>query len=100
MAEEEEQSVASEAPAMDPEFLKETEKLEELAMGLQNAMPVRSLPKQEYLQATVVPLLLEGMSWIIKERPEDPVENLAMFLIKNNPMTPELHRSLDLSEFE
>jgi protein dpy-30 len=59
-----------------------------------------SRSRSEKLQATVIPLLLEGMAWIIKERPEDPVENLAMFLIKNNPMTPELHRSLHLSEFE
>lgn len=95
----EEEQVA-EAPAVDPEFLKETERLEALANDLQNAMPIRSLPKQEYLQATVIPLLLEGISWIVKERPDDPVENLAMFLIKNNPMTPDLHRSLDLSEFE
>jgi hypothetical protein len=68
--------------------------------GSVDAMPVRSLPKQEYLQATVIPLVLEGLAWIIKERLEDPVEGLAMFLIKNNPMTPELHKTLDLSEFE
>jgi hypothetical protein len=98
MAEEEER--AEEPAGVDPAFLKETERLEQLAMGLQSAMPVRSLPRQEYLQATVIPLLLEGLAWIIKERPDDPVENLAMFLIKNNPMSPELHRSLDLSEFE
>jgi hypothetical protein len=91
---------ADEASPIDPALLKETERLEQLALNLESAMPVRSLPRQEYLQATVIPLLLEGMAWIIKERPEDPVENLAMFLIKNNPMTPELHRSLDLSEFE
>lgn len=101
--EEEEQSVEHEEGSttdMDDEALKEIERLEHLAMNLNNAMPVRSLPKQEYLQATVIPLLLEGLSWIIKERPEDPVENLAMFLIKNNPQTPELHRSVDLAEFE
>ena len=42
--------------------------------------------KQNYLEATVMPLLLEGISWIINERPRDPVEHLAMFLIKNNPI--------------
>jgi hypothetical protein len=96
----EESDPAAEAPPFDPALLKETERLEQLALNLESAMPVRSLPRQEYLQATVIPLLLEGMAWIIKERPDDPVENLAMFLIKNNPLTPELHRSLDLSEFE
>ena len=78
----------------------DTERLEQLALNLGTAIPTRSLPKQEYMQATVVPLLLEGISWIIKERPEDPVETLAMFLIKNNPMSPELHKSLDLGEYE
>jgi hypothetical protein len=78
----------------------EAERLEKLALSLGNAMPTRSLPKQEYIQATVVPLLLEGLAWIIKEKPEDPVENLAMFLIKNNPLSPELHKSADVNDFE
>lgn len=78
----------------------DAERLQQLALSLNTAMPVRSLPKQEYIQETVVPLLLEGLSWIIKERPEDPVESLAMFLIKNNPNSPELHRVVDPAEFE
>ena len=82
------------------EIMEDATKLEEIAMNLKNAMPTKSLPKQEYLQATVVPTLLNGLSWIIKERPEDPVESLAMFLIKNNPMSPELHQTIDTSEFE
>ena len=89
-----------ETQSEEPEFLEdieETEKLEKLALELQNVIPVRSLPKQEYLEATVIPLLLEGLSWIIKERPEDPVESLAMFLIKNNPMKPESQSADDTS---
>lgn len=93
-------SKASNEEAQPADFEADAERLEQLAMSLGNSMPVRSLPKQEYLQATVVPLLLEGISWIIKERPEDPVESLAMFLIKNNPMAPELHRTLDVADFE
>lgn len=81
-------------------LLEDIEKLESIAMNLKDAMPVKSLPKQEYLEATVVPVLLNGLSWIIKERPEDPVESLAMFLIKNNPMSPDLHQTIDFSEFE
>lgn len=97
---EEEEAKQIETPELDSSIVQETERLEQLAMNLSNAIPVRSLPKQEYLQATVIPLLLEGMSWIIKERPDDPVENLAMFLIKNNPNAPELHQTLDLAETE
>ena len=100
MTEEEDGGPQLETVDADPSIIEETERLEQLAMNLSNAIPVRSLPKQEYLQATVIPLLLEGMSWIIKERPEDPVENLAMFLIKNNPNTPELHQSIDVPEAE
>lgn len=96
---EEEANIQSKAP-IDDNSLEEDEKLQQLAMNLENVMPIRSLPKQEYLQATVIPILLEGMSWIIKERPDDPVESLAMFLIKNNPNTPELHQSIDISECE
>ncbi|KAK8834963.1 hypothetical protein M9Y10_001596 [Tritrichomonas musculus] len=96
---EEEANIQSKAP-IDDNSLEEDEKLQQLAMNLENVMPIRSLPKQEYLQATVIPILLEGMSWIIKERPDDPVESLAMFLIKNNPNTPEFHQSIDISECE
>ncbi|OHT16608.1 Dpy-30 motif family protein [Tritrichomonas foetus] len=82
------------------EIKKENVKLQELAMNIHNSMPTRSLPKQEYLQATVLPLVIEGMSWVLSERPEDPVENLAMFLIKNNPNTPEIHTVIDTTEYE
>lgn len=96
----EEQEEEPKSPQPQDAIFADIEKLESLAMNLYNAMPVRSLPKQEYLQATVVPIILEGLAWVIKERPEDPVENLAMFLIKNNPQSPELHRTVDLTEFE
>jgi len=50
--------------------------------------------KQEYLDKKIMPLVLEGVSWIIKERPQDPVEHLAMFLIKNaNPSQNETKAS-------
>ena len=47
--------------------------------GLQN------LPIRAYLDQTVVPLLLQGMSARVKERPEDPVAYLAQYLIQHNP---------------
>ncbi|EAY20997.1 Dpy-30 motif family protein [Trichomonas vaginalis G3] len=95
----EDEQPAEEAPQTE-KLSADSERLQQLALSLNTAMPTRSLPKQEYIQETVVPLLLEGISWIIKERPEDPVESLAMFLIKNNPMSPELHRIVDPAEFE
>lgn len=81
-------------PKLDPaefddETLQEMDKLEELALE-NKEKPSHSDLKQQYLDATVMPLVLEGISWIMKERPLDPVEHLAMFLLKNNhPKQPE-----------
>lgn len=75
-------------PKLDPadfneETLMELDKLEEIALENQGR-PSHANLKQEYLDSTVMPLVLEGLSWIMKERPSDPVEHLAMFLLKNN----------------
>jgi protein dpy-30 len=45
----------------------------------------QSLPIRAYLDQTVVPLLLQGMAQLVKERPANPVEWLAYFLLENNP---------------
>lgn len=68
----------------DPEFVSELTEIEDMALQYADEKPSRSILKQEYLETTVMPLVLEGLSWIIKERPNDPVEHLAMFLLKNN----------------
>ena len=34
---------------------------------------------------TVVPVLLQGLSALVKERPPNPTEFLATFLLQNNP---------------
>ncbi|GMS90841.1 hypothetical protein PENTCL1PPCAC_13016, partial [Pristionchus entomophagus] len=39
-----------------------------------------SLPTRQYLDTTVVPILLQGLGAIAKERPADPIEFLANFL--------------------
>lgn len=46
---------------------------------------MQNLPVRAYLDETVVPLLLQGMSALVKERPEDPIEWLAMYMLKNKP---------------
>lgn len=44
-----------------------------------------NLPIRAYLDQTVVPILLDGMSELVKERPPNPVEWLASYLLKNDP---------------
>lgn len=47
--------------------------------------PGGNLPIRAYLDQTVVPILLDGMSELVKERPPNPVEWLAAYLLKNDP---------------
>ncbi|KAL8614704.1 Protein dpy-30 [Nucella lapillus] len=44
---------------------------------------LQSLPTRAYLDQTVVPVLLQGMSVLSKERPPNPIEFLAAYLLKN-----------------
>jgi len=46
---------------------------------------VKRLPIRAYLDQTVVPILLDGMSELVKERPPNPIEWLAAYLLKNDP---------------
>jgi protein dpy-30 len=55
---------------------------------VQAQMDVNALPIRAYLDQTVVPILLQGMSALVKERPGNPIEWLAAYLIKNNPQGP------------
>mmetsp|Transcript_24438 Transcript_24438/g.78527 ORF Transcript_24438/g.78527 Transcript_24438/m.78527 type:complete len:108 (+) Transcript_24438:1-324(+) len=44
-----------------------------------------ALPIRAYLDQTVVPLLLEGLSLLVKTRPENPVQWLAHYLLEHDP---------------
>lgn len=48
-------------------------------------VPVYALPDQEYLESTVLPLLLRGMEEVAKARPPDPLAFLGAYLLTNNP---------------
>jgi protein dpy-30 len=44
---------------------------------------LQGLPVRAYLDQTVVPILLQGLSILAKERPPNPIEYLASYLLKN-----------------
>uniref|UniRef100_A0A336KBF0 CSON006416 protein n=1 Tax=Culicoides sonorensis TaxID=179676 RepID=A0A336KBF0_CULSO len=44
---------------------------------------LNSLPTRQYLDQTVNPILLQGLKVLSKERPADPINFLASYLIKN-----------------
>ncbi|KAI8929829.1 Dpy-30 motif-domain-containing protein [Entophlyctis helioformis] len=45
---------------------------------------VQSLPLRAYLDQTVVPLLVEGLKVVARERPPNPAEFLGVYLLKNS----------------
>ena len=61
---------------------------EKAALATQNKLDVQALPIRQYLETAVVPILLQGMQALVKERPNNPVEFLAAYLLKNNPQGP------------
>ena len=79
-------AAAAEAPAAagadDPD---PAQKAEQAAVAVQNKLQQQALPIRAYLDQTVVPILLQGLSALVKERPPSPVEYLANYLLKNNP---------------
>ncbi|BBN13710.1 protein dpy-30 [Marchantia polymorpha subsp. ruderalis] len=48
-------------------------------------LELKAAPIREYLDSTVVPLLLKGLQILAVERPENPVDYLAQYLILKNP---------------
>ncbi|XP_052863987.1 protein dpy-30 homolog [Anopheles cruzii] len=44
---------------------------------------LQSLPTRQYLDQTVNPILLQGLKLLAKERPPEPLQYLANFLLKN-----------------
>ena len=62
-----------------------TQDAEKAAEDVQQKLQQQALPIRAYLDQTVVPILLQGLSALVKERPPNPVEYLANYLLKNNP---------------
>jgi len=44
---------------------------------------LQSLPTRQYLDQTVVPILLQALAALSKERPSEPIEYLAAYLLKH-----------------
>lgn len=44
---------------------------------------LQSLPHDQYLAQTIMPVLYQGMKLVATERPECPIKSLALFMLKN-----------------
>lgn len=68
--------------AEDPEATKNAQKA---AMNVHAKVSTQALSVRQYLEATVVPILMQGMQSLVRERPPDAIEYLAAYLLKHNP---------------
>ncbi|XP_075974242.1 protein dpy-30 homolog [Anticarsia gemmatalis] len=59
------------------------EKENETNANRKSRIDLNALPTRQYLDQTVVPILLQGLSALAKERPPDPINYLAAYLLKN-----------------
>ncbi|CAH2234767.1 protein dpy-30 homolog [Pararge aegeria] len=59
------------------------EKENETNSNRKSRIDLNALPTRQYLDQTVVPILLQGLSAVAKERPPEPISFLAAYLLKN-----------------
>jgi len=87
----EEARITAEREAAEAEERKRREEHEarrsaEVQQQEQELLEVRSIPLRNYLMQNVIPTLTEGLIEVCKLKPEDPVDYLAEYLFKNNPV--------------
>ena len=78
-------SISSPSDSSTAMFLNQVQEAENDLEQAQDKVNLQALPIRAYLDQTVVPLLLDGMSALVKERPPNPIEWLAAYLLKHNP---------------
>lgn len=70
---------------LDPNNINENDNVDEPQMKTENKAEnkkqnLNNIPIRQYLDQTVVPLVLQGMAEVAKERPDNPIGYLAKFL--------------------
>jgi hypothetical protein len=46
---------------------------------------LNQLPVRAYLDETVVPVMMQALAAVSRERPEDPVDYVAKYMLQHNP---------------
>eukprot|EP00826_Nyctotherus_ovalis_P061563 TRINITY_DN8773_c0_g1_i1.p1 TRINITY_DN8773_c0_g1~~TRINITY_DN8773_c0_g1_i1.p1 ORF type:complete len:147 (+),score=53.17 TRINITY_DN8773_c0_g1_i1:134-574(+) len=76
-------------PQVDPDTafddIEEGLSAERLALNFINENNVNILPTKEYIEKTLLTLLLQALTMVVKERPDNPAEFVAYYMLKHNP---------------
>ena len=54
-------------------------------MMTQPPLHVNALPTKMYLDATVIPTVMQALQEVCEARPENPLEFVAYYILKHNP---------------
>ncbi|KAK9845264.1 hypothetical protein WJX81_001592 [Elliptochloris bilobata] len=73
----------ADAPAPSMDNPPAAQAAEAAAAGVQAQVDARAVPVRQYLEATVVPTLMQGLQQLVRERPDNPVEFLAHYLLQH-----------------
>ena len=83
------EEVQAPPPYVDPDtaFDDEEEGLsaERKALNFVNENNINILPTKEYIEKTLLKLLLQALTIVAKERPDNPIEFVAYYMLKHNP---------------
>ena len=71
-------------PNVNDEILNNKTEKENIKDSKKEKENINELSIRSYLDKTVVPLVLQGMAEVAKERPENPIKYLADFLMKHS----------------
>ncbi|CAF0790278.1 unnamed protein product [Adineta ricciae] len=75
-------TTASTAPRLPPHLLQIIEH-ELTSPNAPSLADIQAYPTTAYFNKTVIPIIIEGLAIVAKERPNKPIEFLAAFFIKN-----------------
>uniref|UniRef100_A0A667XQH6 Adenylate kinase 7b n=1 Tax=Myripristis murdjan TaxID=586833 RepID=A0A667XQH6_9TELE len=84
---EEEQREEEEARLRAERWEEWSKHLEEVRQQENDLLEAQSLPMRRYLMDNIMPTLTQGLIECCKAQPQDPVDFLAEYLFKNNPLT-------------
>ncbi|KAG5481032.1 hypothetical protein LSCM1_06708 [Leishmania martiniquensis] len=65
--------------------------------GADDEVPEYALPDAQYIERTMLPLLLRGLEEVAHVRPPDPLAFLGAYMICNNPQKPATEKSSSTS---
>lgn len=77
-------SVTSSQHKLEPDIISQVEaEVESIKERQQSMVEIQSLPTREYLDQTVIPILLSALTALCAERPPDPIEYVAAYILKH-----------------